>query len=135
MSFMLDARLSADCWDIADLELSKLLLMDNRNLPWLILVPRKERAVEITDLTVSEQQVLLQEINLVTEIQQKMFNPDKINTAAIGNLVPQLHVHIIGRFKNDAAWPAPVWGNLPAERYHKGELQQRIQLLKHAIHI
>ncbi|MCU4677223.1 HIT family protein [Catenovulum sp. 2E275] len=135
MSFMLDARLQADCVEVANLELSKLLLMDNRNVPWLILVPRKEKAIEITDLSITEQHMLLQEINLVTQIQQKLFNPDKINTAAIGNIVAQLHVHVIGRFKTDPVWPAPVWGNLQAEPYHKGELQQRVQLLRHAMHI
>lgn len=135
MSFMLDARLQADCFVITELELSTLMLMDNRNVPWLILVPRKEKAEELTDLSLTEQQILLQEINLVTDIQKKLFNPDKINTAAIGNVVNQLHIHVIGRFKNDPVWPAPVWGNLHDEPYHEGELQQRIQLLKHAIHI
>ncbi len=135
MSFLLDARLKTDCIEVSDLELSKLLLMNNRNVPWLILVPKKEDAVEITDLSITEQHLLLDEINLITQIQNKLFNPDKINTAAIGNIVPQLHIHIIGRYKTDPVWPAPVWGNLQAEPYHQGELQQRIQLLKHAIHI
>ncbi|MER2494209.1 HIT domain-containing protein [Catenovulum sediminis] len=133
MSFLLDARLDADCIEVADLELSRLLLMNNRNVPWLILVPRKDNAAELTDLTLSEQHVLLDEINLITRVQQKLFSPDKINTAAIGNMVRQLHIHVIGRFKSDPVWPAPVWGNLAAEPYHEGELLQRVQLLRHAI--
>lgn len=133
MSFILDARLEADCIEVADLELSRLLLMNNRIVPWLILVPRRDNAAEITDLTTTEQQILLNEITMITNIQQKLFSPDKINTAAIGNMVRQLHIHIIGRYKNDPVWPAPVWGNLAQEPYHEGELLQRVQMLRHAI--
>ena len=133
--FRLDERLQADCFEIADLELSTLLLLDNRSLPWLILVPRKHKARELTDLDYEEQHELLSEINLITRVQQKLFTPDKINTAAIGNVVDQLHIHIIGRYKTDPVWPSPVWGNLQDEPYREGELQQRIQLLKHALRV
>lgn len=133
MSFLLDSRLKRECIEIADLELSKLLLMNNRSVPWLILVPRVENVEEVIQLKSTDQQILLEEINLVTHVLQKQFMPDKINTAAIGNIVRQLHVHIVGRYTDDPAWPAPVWGNLMVNTYHEGELSQRVQLLRHAI--
>ncbi|WP_017443573.1 HIT family protein [Gayadomonas joobiniege] len=133
MSFLLDSRLKRECFEIADLELSKLLLMNNRSVPWLILVPRVEMVDEIVDLRATEQAILMDEINLVSKIIQKQFSPDKLNTAAIGNMVRQLHIHIVGRYVIDPAWPAPVWGNLPVNHYHEGEAQQRIQLLRHAV--
>jgi len=108
--FKLDDRLKLDCDFVADLEFSQLLLMNNANFPWLILVPRKNDISEITDLELQEQILLLKEINLVSQIMKSIFIPEKINIAALGNIVKQLHIHIIARYKNDIAWPKPVFG-------------------------
>ena len=101
--FQLDPKLQADTFLIKDLKMSRLLLMNDANYPWLILVPRKANLVEITDLAMDEQIAVLQEINLVAEILKKSFKADKLNIANLGNVVSQLHIHVIARFKNDPA--------------------------------
>ncbi len=108
--FVLDPKLQSDTFFIADLKISRLLLINNSNYPWLILVPREQGAVELTDLDFETQSEILREINLVAGILQKKFSPHKINIGALGNVVRQLHIHVIARFENDAAFPKPVWG-------------------------
>lgn len=110
MIFSLHSRLQQDTLKITDLTLSRLLLMNNRNFPWLILVPRKSKIRELTDLEPKDRLILMEEICLVSEKMQALFKPDKINVASLGNLVPQLHVHVVARYQDDAAWPGPVWG-------------------------
>lgn len=128
--FQLDPKLQADTFLIKDLKMSRLLLMNDANYPWLILVPRKANLVEITDLAMDEQIAVLQEINLVAEILKKSFKADKLNIANLGNVVSQLHIHVIARFKNDPAFPRPVWGALSAKPYEEKAAQQLIEQIK-----
>ncbi|NTS76560.1 HIT family protein [Catenovulum sp. SM1970] len=130
--FELDTRLQADCFEICELKLSKLLLLDNGKLPWLILVPKVAGATELIDLSAEQQTELLAEVNQASNILNDLYQPDKLNVAAIGNVVSQLHVHVIGRYKNDPVWPSPVWGNLADEPYHEEALQKRLTELKQA---
>lgn len=112
--FQLDPRLAADTILLADLPLSRLLMMRDGNYPWLILVPRRAGAVEILDLAAEDRAALWSEIERVAEALRAETAADKLNVAALGNVVAQLHVHVIARFRSDAAWPAPVWGRVPA---------------------
>jgi diadenosine tetraphosphate (Ap4A) HIT family hydrolase len=112
--FQLDPRLAADTLLLADLPLSRLLMMRDGNYPWLILVPRRAGAVEILDLAAEDRAALWSEIERVAEALRAETAADKLNVAALGNVVAQLHVHVIARFRSDAAWPAPVWGSVPA---------------------
>lgn len=121
-NFTLDPRLKNDTIFIKDLKLSKLLLMNNKLYPWLILVPKKHNITEIIDLTSSEQQTLLNEINQISTLLQKIYNPDKLNIAALGNMVSQLHIHLIARYKNDATFPKPVWIDNRKEFYSEEEI-------------
>jgi len=114
--FQLDARLSNDCYELGALPLCKVLLMDNGSVPWFILVPVLQ-ATELTDLGTADQQQLLAEINLLAGFLQTIPSVEKLNIAALGNVVSQLHVHVIGRNKDDACWPDPVWGRLPDAPY------------------
>lgn len=116
-TFALHPQLAADTFAVKELSLCRLVAMNCRALPWLILVPRIAGAREIIDLAAADQQQLMSEIALVSRLLQTEFKPDKINVAALGNVVPQLHVHIIVRFTHDAAWPKPVWGNVNIEPY------------------
>ena len=104
--------------------------MNDSNYPWFILVPDREDITEIHQLNETDQQQLITESSVLSRIIDKQFNADKINIAALGNLVPQLHIHHIVRYKNDAAWPAPVWGKLPAKAYTEEETTQVITMLK-----
>jgi len=114
--FTLDDRLSHDCHWLADLSLSRLLLMNNALLPWFILVPKVD-VVELHELSTEQQQQLLAEINLISRFLQQTFTPDKLNVAAIGNIVRQLHIHIVGRSTHDICWPGVVWGVEQREAY------------------
>ncbi len=109
--FTLDSRLDADTHPIGDLPLCRVLLMDDARFPWLILVPQKPDLAELIDLDEAERGIAMQEIAAVSAALKAEFNPDKLNVAALGNQVRQLHIHVIARFISDAAWPNPVWGN------------------------
>lgn len=109
--FTLHPRLEADTLPVAELTLSRVLLMNQRHFPWIILVPRVSNAREIIDLSAAQQATLMQEMALASRVMQAEFSPHKLNVAALGNMVPQLHVHIIARFETDAAWPNPVWNS------------------------
>jgi len=115
-AWSLHPQLAADTAPVCDLALSRLLVMNDANFPWLILVPRRAGASEIIDLA-SEQALLMDEIARVSRALKDETRCDKLNVAAIGNVVPQLHVHIVARRKDDAAWPKPVWGALPRRDY------------------
>jgi diadenosine tetraphosphate (Ap4A) HIT family hydrolase len=108
--FTLHPQLESDTLPILDLELSQVRFMNNSQFPWIVLVPRAENASEIIDLTADQRHLLMDEIAYVSQVLQAVFTPDKINVAALGNQVLQLHVHVIARYKKDAAWPNPVWG-------------------------
>lgn len=130
--FNLDAKLAADTFFVADLEICRVLLMNNANYPWLILVPREQGAVELTALPFETQTKILREINLVTEIFQKKFLPHKINIGALGNVVRQLHIHVIARFENDTAFPKPVWGEA-SKAYEAKDAEALIAELKESL--
>jgi diadenosine tetraphosphate (Ap4A) HIT family hydrolase len=108
--FELHARLAADTHFIRDLELSRVLLMDDMRFAWLILVPMRAGMRDWIDLAPVEQHRLLDEIGLCSHALRALVQPDKLNVAALGNMVPQLHVHVVARHSGDAAWPKPVWG-------------------------
>ena len=110
-SFVLDPRLEADTVPIGDLALSSVLLMNDARFPWFILVPRRPDVSELTDLFPEDAAALMREIRLATGVMLDIAKPDKVNVGALGNMVAQLHVHVIGRFRSDPAWPGPVWGH------------------------
>ena len=119
--FSLHPRLQEDSLHILDLPLCKLLLMNDQHYPWFILVPMKKDLSEIFQLSEADQHQLLKESAWVSEYLLQHFRADKLNIAALGNMVPQLHVHHIARFKTDPAWPAPVWGKFEAKPYSSTE--------------
>jgi diadenosine tetraphosphate (Ap4A) HIT family hydrolase len=120
-AWSLHPQLAADTVPVCDLALSRLLAMNDANFPWLILVPRRMGASEIIDLG-AEQALLMDEMAQVSRALKDATRCDKLNVAAIGNLVPQLHIHIVARRKDDAAWPKPVWGALPRRAYEAAAL-------------
>lgn len=120
----LHAQLERDCRPLGDLPLSRLLLMNDANFPWLILVPRRTGAVEILDLDETGRRQLVDEIALVSGALKQVTQCDKLNVAALGNVVPQLHVHVIARRTTDRAWPRPVWGVAPAIPYDANALAE-----------
>jgi diadenosine tetraphosphate (Ap4A) HIT family hydrolase len=125
--FTLAPELARDCIDVADWPLCKVLLMNDSQYPWFILVPRKAGLKESIDLTESEQVLLMQESAKLSHLLREVFSPDKLNVAALGNMVPQLHIHHIVRYTHDKAWPAPVWGKVPAIPYKDDQIKK----LKH----
>lgn len=128
--FELDSRLQNDTFFVCDLTLSRVLLMNDSQFPWLILVPMRNDVAEIIDLTEQEQQMLLSESAKVSKAMQKLFSPHKLNVAALGNVVRQLHVHHVARFENDVAWPKPVWGNQSSVAYEESDAAEIISELK-----
>jgi diadenosine tetraphosphate (Ap4A) HIT family hydrolase len=108
--FTLHERLTADTFDITRLYLCRVLLMNDCSFPWLILVPERENIRELYELDEKDRAALIEEVALASRVIKHIYKPDKINIGALGNLVPQLHIHVIGRFKSDRAWPGPVWG-------------------------
>lgn len=132
-SFGLNVRLEGDSYFVADLPLSSVRLMKDANYPWLLLVPRKPDLVEIIDLEESDQLQLMREIALMSKILRTVTDCEKLNVGALGNQVAQLHVHVIGRFRSDAAWPGPVWGVVPAEHYEPEKVDSLIEQLRDAI--
>lgn len=131
--FELHEALARDCAFVGDLALCRLLLMNDKQYPWLILVPRRAEMREICDLSGDDQLQYLQESNLCSAILRSEFGAEKLNIAALGNMVPQLHIHYIARFSSDPAWPKPVWGQLPAKPYSADELQSVVAQLRQVI--
>ena len=119
--FELNPRLEADTDWVLDLQLSRVLLMNDSRYPWLILVPRIPNVREWLDLSSTDQALLLAEQLQVSQCLQTLLSPDKLNVATLGNIVPQLHLHIIARFETDFAWPSPVWGRGDSVRYPPDE--------------
>jgi len=115
--FELHPRLAQDTLAIGDFPLCRLLLMNDASYPWFILVPRRFGIREIFELPQREQQQLLRESSQLSLVVSRIFQADKLNIAALGNVVPQLHLHHIVRYQNDQAWPGPVWGRFPAQPY------------------
>lgn len=131
--FVLDQRLKDDALEIISLKLSKVLLMKDRSFPWLILVPERENIRELYELSAEDLAVLMEEISLASQVIVKLYKPDKINIGALGNVVPQLHIHVIGRFRTDRAWPGPVWGTGPTEPYTDENLRATCETFRKAL--
>ncbi|RSC29451.1 HIT domain-containing protein [Pseudomonas putida] len=115
--FVLDSRLQQDSLVLGDFPLSRLLLSKDANYPWFILVPRRADVSELFQLDLADQQQLWKETTLLAEALKGEFLADKMNVATLGNVVSQLHMHVVVRHRGDAAWPAPVWGKVPALDY------------------
>lgn len=126
----LDPQLARDTVAIGDLPLSRVLMMIDANFPWLIAVPRQAGAVEIFDLDDTARAQLMGELALLGQALKDMTGCHKINIAAIGNVVAQLHVHLIARRRDDPAWPRPVWGALPARPYAAAEREHLVESLR-----
>lgn len=119
--FILHKQLTEDSFFLEELELCEVRLFNNANFPWLLLIPKRNNISEIFDLTADDRSLMLEEVNRIASALKHSTNCDKINIATIGNIVPQLHVHVVARFNHDAAWPKPVWGssNIPyADKQH-----------------
>jgi diadenosine tetraphosphate (Ap4A) HIT family hydrolase len=131
--FSLHPQLEADTLTIGELNLSRVLLMNNAELPWLILVPRRGDVSEWHNLTAPDQlQLHLESMRLGAVLMSK-FKGDKLNTGVIGNMVPQLHLHHVVRFKHDSVWPLPVWGNIAAKPYTQADKKRIVIKLQDAI--
>ncbi len=128
--FQLHEKLAADTLEVARWPLSLVLLMNDATYPWLILVPRRDGLRDFHDLADADLPAMTGEIVRASRLLQDSFQPHKINVAALGNQVPQLHVHVIARFTDDAAWPGPVWGVVPAAPYAPAALEERLKLLR-----
>lgn len=115
--FVLDSRLQQDTLPMGDLPLCRVLLSNDANYPWFILVPRRADISEVFQLEAADQQQLWRETTELAQLLQVSFKADKMNIAALGNVVSQLHMHVIVRRRDDVAWPAPVWGKQPARPY------------------
>ena len=122
-AWTLHPQLERDTVNLGDLPLSRVLVIQDANYPWLLLVPRRPNVVEITDLDEVEQAQLMTETTRVARALREITKCDKLNIAALGNVVPQLHVHVIARRKTDAAWPRPVWGAVPPLDHDAEELK------------
>jgi diadenosine tetraphosphate (Ap4A) HIT family hydrolase len=128
--FVLDPQLARDTSFVGDLPLARVLLMNDANYPWLILVPRHAGAVEILDLDEDQRTQLMSEIALLAQVLKDVTAGRKINIGAIGNVVAQLHLHVVARHPGDAAWPRPVWGLLPARPYDQAARDRLIQAVR-----
>lgn len=115
------SQLRKDCLWVKELPCCEVLLMNNAHWPWLILVPREPDLHEIQDMESDMRRAVFDEVNYAGIVLHKLFNPKKINTAALGNIVPQLHIHVIARFEQDLAWPRPVWSVDLKKEYEKPE--------------
>ena len=131
-AFQLHDRLTKDCHELTRLALSRVLLMDDANYPWLILVPERPGLGHLHELATEDLPVMIREIAQASRVLEGLFRPDKINVAAIGNKVPQLHVHVVARFTTDPAWPDPVWGAVARQPYTPNVLGERTAALQTA---
>jgi diadenosine tetraphosphate (Ap4A) HIT family hydrolase len=121
MSFVLDERLARDTFAVGDWPLSRVLLMNDARYPWLILVPRRKDLVELTDLDARERALLVEEAGQAAAFLKRETKADKINIGALGNVVRQFHLHVVGRTVGDPAWPGPIWGRGAATPYDEAK--------------
>ena len=131
--FVLDQRLLQDTVPVGDFPLCRLLLSNDSQYPWFILVPRRADISEVFQLSEVDQAQLWRETTMLSKTLQGLFNADKMNVAALGNVVSQLHMHVIVRHQGDIAWPAPVWGKYPAVPYAAGQSDEMIAQLKNVL--
>lgn len=128
-AFELHETLAADTVEVARWKLCRVLLMKDSRYPWLILVPARAEMRELHDLDPDDQATLMTEIDRASRILTERYKPDKINVGALGNLVPQLHIHVIARFRADDAWPGPVWGAHRPRPYDAAALTETLEAL------
>jgi diadenosine tetraphosphate (Ap4A) HIT family hydrolase len=133
--FSLHAQLASDCHLLGNLGLSQALLLDDSRYPWVILVPRRAGVREIFELAAGDRHNLLEESCRTGEFMMQAFAGEKLNVAALGNLVPQLHLHHVIRKKDDPAWPGPVWGHSTAVPYPQQLLDERMRILRDGLSI
>lgn len=131
--FELDSRLSRDTVLVGRFDLSLVLLRRDANFPWCILVPQREAVLEIHHLSDEDRLQLINESCHLAEVMVDLFSPDKMNVAVLGNIVPQLHMHHVARFKDDIAWPGPVWGAAEPKSYGEDELAEQLERLRYAL--
>ena len=131
--FTLDPRLAAGSVAVSELSLCQLRLMNDARFPWLLLVPRRDGLRELFDLPAFDQAQVLIDLNRAAAALQAVAKADKLNIGALGNIVPQLHIHLIARFVGDAAWPGPVWGQGSAVAYTDEALQAQLAALRAAL--
>lgn len=131
--FLLDPRLAADTRPVAQLDLCEVRLMDDARFAWLVLVPQRAGLVETADLTPSERTLLWHEVERAGAALRTAAPCDKLNLGALGNIVRQLHVHVVARRMGDAAWPGPVWGSGAAVRYAEGTREALVERLRGAL--
>jgi len=133
MTFHLHPRLEQDCIAIGRFELCRLLMMNDSQYPWFILVPERAGLQEIYQLNQTERHLLTEESSYLAENLAAFYQADKMNIAAIGNLVPQLHIHHIVRYQTDKAWPAPVWGKFAAVPYPEPQISDLVTRIKNQL--
>ena len=131
--FELHKTLAADTSEAARWPLCRVLLMNDSRYPWLILVPARPDKTELHDLDPADQSRLITEIDRASRALSRLYSPHKINVAAIGNMVPQLHIHVVARYRTDDAWPAPVWGAHPPRPYAEADLDETLNELRQAL--
>ena len=131
-SFELHPQLAADTVEVDRWDCCRVLLMNDATYPWLILVPQRAEVRELHALSADDLALATAEIVRASQALERLFQPTKINVAALGNMVPQLHIHVIARFEDDAAWPKPVWGVVPATPYDVDDLASRVAALRDA---
>lgn len=125
----LDQRLEGSSSFVIDLDLCQIRLSHNAAFPWILLIPRQSDLTEIIDLSQTDQHLLIREIALASEVMRDLFSPDKINVASLGNVVPQLHIHVVARYEGDGAWPHPIWNSGVSETYESATREERINQL------
>lgn len=133
MTFRLNARLATDCIEVRDLAVCKVLMMNDARYPWLILVPQRHGLTDLHQIHRDEQAIVFNEITLASNALEQLFSPHKLNVAALGNQVPQLHIHVIARKTDDAAWPGPVWGVGEPVSYSNSEKSLLLNQLREAL--
>lgn len=133
--FKLDDRLKNDTIELGTIDFIKVLLSKDSNYPWVILVPEVANATEIHHLDTNQQTFLIKTIADISKILEKNFKADKINIGALGNVVSQLHIHIVVRYKQDIAWPNPIWGKHPMQQYEQQNLDLMQQGLKQLLNL
>ncbi|HEU4660252.1 MAG TPA: HIT family protein [Pseudolabrys sp.] len=134
-NFTLHPQLAAECIVVGDLPLTRVLLNDDANYPWLVLVPRRPALVDLIDLADNDQIALVREASDAARALKVITNCHKLNVAALGNQVPQLHVHVIARFRTDAAWPDPVWGRTTRKAYETSARERLLEAVRRELRV
>ena len=134
MTFLIDDRILSTCSEVTDGPLSRVFLKNNANYPWFILVPRQKNIQDIDQLSAQSRHLFMEEISALSSIVKLYFKPDKLNVGSLGNIVPQLHVHVIARFKYDELWPHGVWQSaLTTSPYDEHTLKRLISDLRNVV--